>query len=642
YLKLIGESEDCIPSADTKWIDIEQNIGPVTDSDPRMSPDEKMEMDLTQAAQIINGIAGGIDYIAQPLAALPTISANAAPLGVGASISPGGSNLAAAVQIGSVALKTAASIISEEGNRSSRKGQLIRQLQDRRLQANIRGREIKAIDQQIERQKTRLKAASKDIEMQKSEMQEAQNVESWYRTNIYFQAYTLALSAARQAESALSFEQGRVISAVKQGGYWDAAHDGLMSADHLFLDLKRLESASLDGPSSDFDVSKTISLRQIDTMALLRLRLTGSTNFLLSEILFDMDFPGHFMRRIRSVALSLPAVLGPHTGVNATLTLLQHRYRISPSAADYNTNNDLFRSDRIPISSVAISSGSHDAGVFELNFSGAKYLPFEGAGAISTWRLELPTEIRKFDYETISDVLLHVQYSSRDGGPVLREAANDTVRKAARAIRNEGETDGFCTLWNLKNDFVNAWYGFSSRIIASKGKVDTISSMELGNLKDRLPFWSRKQKILEVKSVTLISKSATLVRGITVPKATGEGVKWDEGKIGDCTMRTCKGLSKRDWKSWVVSMRRRYNVVAATRSDLKVLCTSRVYIYSSVLLRTYLRRVVTGGSVAEPCGLLNRSSPLSLARLCITCQYYAGPISAQLYDSLSLKESTAF
>jgi hypothetical protein len=34
------------------------------------------------------------------------------------------------------------------------------------------------------------------------------------------------------------------------------------------------------------------------------------------------------MRRIRSVAISVPGFVGPPTGVNATLTLLQHKYRV--------------------------------------------------------------------------------------------------------------------------------------------------------------------------------------------------------------------------------------------------------------------------------------------------------------------------
>jgi hypothetical protein len=46
----------------------------------------------------------------------------------------------------------------------------------------------------------------------------------------------------------------------------------------------------------------------------------------------------------------------------------------------------------------------------------ATYLPFEGYGAISNWRLTLNNVYAQFDYATISDVVLHVHYTARDGG----------------------------------------------------------------------------------------------------------------------------------------------------------------------------------------------------------------------------------
>jgi hypothetical protein len=61
--------------------------------------------------------------------------------------------------------------------------------------------------------------------------------------NIYYQAYTMVLDVARKAETALLFEQGQSPMLLCQGGYWDAGHDGLLSADDLLLDLKRLQSA---------------------------------------------------------------------------------------------------------------------------------------------------------------------------------------------------------------------------------------------------------------------------------------------------------------------------------------------------------------------------------------------------------------
>ena len=39
---------------------------------------------------------------------------------------------------------------------------------------------------------------------------------------------------------------------------------------------------------------------------------------------------------------------------------------------------------------IATSTGQNDTGLFELNFRDERYLPFEYAGAVSRWRIELP------------------------------------------------------------------------------------------------------------------------------------------------------------------------------------------------------------------------------------------------------------
>ncbi|RSL72919.1 hypothetical protein CEP53_000933 [Fusarium sp. AF-6] len=411
--------------------------------------------------------------------------------------------------------------------------------------------------------------------MQHTEIEDAIQAEKWYRTkytnkqlyswmekslrSLYYQAYTLALNTARKAENSLSFEQGRKISLLRPGGYWDSSHDGLLAADHLNLDLKRLEAAHFDARDHDFEVSKTISLRQIDPLALLSLRLNGSANFSLNESLFDVDFPGHYMRRIRSIAVSIPAVVGPHTNINATLQLTSHRYRVSTTAskaAEFMAQDkDSFRTDRIPISAVAISGGGGGTGVFDLTFSGPKYMPFEGAGVISSWRLDLPTEICKFDYESISDVLIHIQYTAQEGGALLRATANEAVRITAKAIKTEGTQDGFWAMFDLKNDFVNEWYGFSTRLVTAKksSSEEATSKMELGNLKDRLPFWSRQQAKLEVRDIVWVSQSSKLVNGLSVQSFS----KPDDGSIktetlGKCTTATWKDLHVRSLDKWVV------------------------------------------------------------------------------------------
>ncbi|HTZ20628.1 MAG TPA: hypothetical protein VMC06_07080 [Opitutaceae bacterium] len=52
----------------------------------------------------------------------------------------------------------------------------------------------------------------------------------------------------------------------------------------------------------------------------------------------------------------------------------------------------------VPITSIAVSSEQNASGVFELNFRDECYIPFEGAGAIGRWRIELPKDFRQFDH----------------------------------------------------------------------------------------------------------------------------------------------------------------------------------------------------------------------------------------------------
>ena len=57
------------------------------------------------------------------------------------------------------------------------------------------------------------------------------------------------------------------------------------------------------------------------------------------------------------------------------------------------------------------SIAQSDSGMFNVNLRDERFLPFEGAGVESTWRMELRSEFRKCYYDTISDVILHIRYT---------------------------------------------------------------------------------------------------------------------------------------------------------------------------------------------------------------------------------------
>jgi hypothetical protein len=95
----------------------------------------------------------------------------------------------------------------------------------------------------------------------------------------------------------------------------------------------------------------------------------------------------------------------------------------------------------------------------ELNFRDERYLPFEGAGAISTWQLELTQEstLRQFSYDTISDVILHMHYTSReDTGDFRAQAISNLTTVLQTALSDFPQM----RLFDLMHDFPTEWYQF--------------------------------------------------------------------------------------------------------------------------------------------------------------------------------------
>ncbi len=148
-------------------------------------------------------------------------------------------------------------------------------------------------------------------------------------SRLYYQYYRFAVDAARKAERTMKQELMRPeLDATDfiQFNYWDSGRQGLLSGEALHLDVKRMEMAYLDNNKRELELTRHVSLRQLDPLALLTLKVTGACTVTIPEWLYDRDCPGHYLRRIKSVAISLPSVVGPYTSINCTATL-QHAAR---------------------------------------------------------------------------------------------------------------------------------------------------------------------------------------------------------------------------------------------------------------------------------------------------------------------------
>lgn len=354
----------------------------------------------------------------------------------------GGSNVGGAASAFGKAMGTLASILGTASSMSGIMGEQKRRSDEWLLQQETASRELQQIDAQIAAAGIRLSIAERELANHDRQIEQAEEVErfllekytsrelyQWMSnqlTTLYFQTYQMAYNTAKRAEMAYRFERGLAGSGYIVFGYWDSLRKGLLAGERLHLDLKRLELAYQEQNARDYELTKTVSLVQLDPIALIALKETGICTIKLPEELFDMDHPGHYMRRLKTVSLSIPCVAGPHTGVHGRLTLMSSRIRAAKTpAAPYKIQPDdtRFLYDFAAVQSIAFSHAQNDAGLFELSFRDERYLPFEGAGAVSEWRLELPKETNAFDFDTIGDVLLHINYTAREGGDTLRQAA---------------------------------------------------------------------------------------------------------------------------------------------------------------------------------------------------------------------------
>jgi hypothetical protein len=147
------------------------------------------------------------------------------------------------------------------------------------------------------------------------------------------------------------------------------------------------------------------------------------------------------------VRLTIPCVTGPYTNVSAKLTLTGSYMRAEPQLNSAPIDIPHQRN-----TSVATSTANNDSGVFELNFRDERYLPFEGAGAVSGWHLELPATVRPFDYDTISDVIVHISYTAKDDG----RFKDEVEANLANRFTELAEGEGLIRIFSLKHEFPGA------------------------------------------------------------------------------------------------------------------------------------------------------------------------------------------
>lgn len=492
--------------------------------------EEKANLDLRQEANEIQGDALNINLTAQALSLIPdnTLGSSGVMATPVAVLTFGGTALSKAVGFFGNYVQGQASDVSYQAERSSIRAGNRRRAEEWAFQISSATKDIDQINKQILAAEIRQAIANRELENHDTQIENSKSVEEFLRSKytsedlynwmlgqiskVYFQAYKLAYDLSKRAERAFRFELGLKDSNFVQFGYWDNLKKGLMAGEMLSLDLKRMEAAYLEQNRREYEITKHVSLMFHDPLQLIKLKQTGECQVSLPEMLFDTDYPGHYMRRIKSVSLTMPSVVGPFTSINCTLSLMSNETRINTSldpqyARDTTADDERFVLNFAAQQSIATSHAQNDSGMFELNFRDERYLPFEGSGAISQWKVELPKKNNAFDFDTLTDVVFHIKYTARDGGTNLRDAASEAVENAIAGVLTDPEDQEpklLGRLFSLKTEFPTEWYRFLNPNTGGES-VEFAHKISINLEKERFPYLFRGREF-SVNSVHLFLK----------------------------------------------------------------------------------------------------------------------------------------
>ena len=259
---------------------------------------------------------------------------------------------------------------------------------------------------------------------------------------------------ARVAAAQLAFERHEAPPPFILPDYWTPPLDGIASGDErtpdrrgltgsarLLQDITQLEQYAFTTDRRELQLSKTISLAQLVPLEFERFRQTGVLTFGTPLELFDQDFPGHYRRLIRRVRVSTIALTPPTEGIKATLTAA----RISRVVI----GGDLFQTVRVSHGPdmVALSSPRDATGMFDLDAQPTMLAPFEKIGVDTMWQLRLPKAANPFDFNSIADVLITIDYTALHSYD-YQEQVLQRLNRRVSAQRG----------WSFRNQFADAWY----------------------------------------------------------------------------------------------------------------------------------------------------------------------------------------
>lgn len=439
--------------------------------DKGMLPEETAQLVLMSLAAASHYVSAGLKIGAMVASAVPDSMIGPFIMGV----KVGGSNFGPMLSEAAGIAEGLAEGFSVTGEALAVTAQHVRMVEDWDFQRLVAVSEEKQLEFQIAGAKAQEKGAIQELASLKKEISQNESIQEFYKekfTNVqlyqwmigkmsglYYQTYKLAFDMAKSAEKSLQFERALKESDANfiNGMYWNSQRKGLLAGESLGLDVDRMQQHYIEINDRLLEITKEISLLELDPLAFLELKTKGSCEFYLSEALFDYDFPSHYCRQIATLSVSFD--VGDGVFVHATLTQLNHTTLLEadPKAVKFllepkglppaSIRNNWRNNQQIVLSHF--DEYEKNNGLFELRYDSDRYLPFEGTGAISRWKLELNGKQGSLNLNELLSVSINLKYTAVQGGPAYGEAVKGMLKPF--------EAPKF---FDMNFDFAREWNGF--------------------------------------------------------------------------------------------------------------------------------------------------------------------------------------
>lgn len=421
-------------------------------------------------------------------AALPSSISAGFPGGVSVAYSPSGSvsSIASGLSSLAAAANTTASIMATLASYE-------RRAQEWEFQRSIALQDVKIGAQQVKIAESRVRVVGQERYIANLQAEHAQQTAEFLATKftnvelydwmsdilegVYGFFLQQATSMAKLAASQLAFERQELPPPFIQDDYWEVNEDavsggvsgetpvdrrGLTGSARLLQDIYQLDQYAFETDERKNQLTKNISLASVAPAEFQQFKETGVINFATPMQLFDWDFPGDYLRLVKRARVSVIALIPAIDGIKATLT--------TTGSSRVIVGGDIFQAVNVNrgTESVSLSSPRDATGLFELQpQTSDKLNPFEGMGVDTQWQFKLPKAANRFDFNSIADVIITIEYTSLSSFTYRQQVIQqlDSKISAERPF-------------SFRNQFADQWYDLNNPNLTSNPMVVNFDTLE--------------------------------------------------------------------------------------------------------------------------------------------------------------------